>query len=60
MDIGTARARGYWGAPVLAAWKRLEAQLEPPADDEDELDELDAMFDVTEVTEVTEEMAGIS
>jgi hypothetical protein len=51
MTIGNARARGFHAAPVLAAWKRLEAQLEPPEDDEPEEDEYDSMFEVTEVTD---------
>jgi hypothetical protein len=49
MDIGEERARGYQARPVLAAWKRLEAQLEPP-DDEPEEDEWDSMFDVQPIT----------
>jgi len=50
MDIGTARARGYWGAPVLAAWKRLEARLEPAEEDAEEDDEYDVFFEVTDST----------
>ena len=53
MDIGTARARGYHARPVLAAWKRLEAQLEPVADDEEEDDEYDTIFEVTQITVAT-------
>jgi len=63
MDIGSARARGYHARPVLAAWQRLEAQLEPPEDDEPEEDEFDSMFEITEITLDTEriaEMAGAS
>lgn len=62
MTIGNARAKGYHARPVLAAWKRLEAQLEPIADDEPEGDEFDSLFDVetvTEVTEVTEKIGGV-
>ena len=54
MDIGEARARGYHAKPVLAMWKRLEAQLEPAVDDEEEEDELDSFFEVTEITQITE------
>ena len=53
MTIGSSRARGYHAGPVLAAWKRTEAQLEPADDDEAEEDEYDLMFEVTEVTEDT-------
>jgi uncharacterized protein DUF3631 len=56
MDIGNARARGYHAGPVLAAWKRLEAQLEPCPDDEPEEDEYDSMFDV--ITLVTLDTQG--
>ena len=51
MDIGEARARGYHAGPVLAAWKRLEAQLEPVADDEEEDDEFDTLFEVTQISD---------
>jgi hypothetical protein len=54
MDIGDARARGWHARPVLAAWKRLEAQLEPAPDDEPLEDELDSMFTVETITQVTE------
>ncbi len=60
MDIGTARARGWHARPVLAAWKRLEALLEPPADEEPEEDEYDSMFDVEQIpdsTDITEDPA---
>lgn len=50
MDIGTARAKGYHAAPVLNAWKRLEAQLEPPGDEDPEEDEFDDFFEVTDIT----------
>jgi hypothetical protein len=66
MTIGSARARGYHAGPVLAAWRRLEAQLEPVADDEAEEDEFDTLFEVTEVTldtdgaDDTAEFAGLA
>lgn len=50
MTIGTGRAKGYHAGPVLAAWRRLEAQLDAPGDDEPEEDEFDSMFSVTDVT----------
>lgn len=50
MDIGDARARGYHAGPVLAAWKRLEAQLEPAEDEEEEEDELADLFDIMPIT----------
>ena len=53
MTIGESRARGYHARAVLAAWKRTEAQLEPPEDGEPEDDEFDTLFEVTPVTEVT-------
>lgn len=58
MDIGTARARGYHARPVLAAWKRLEAQLEPPEEDEEEDDEFDTLFEVTQITDDTDGSDG--
>ena len=63
MTIGNGRAKGYHAKPVLAAWKRLEAQLEPAVDDEPEEDELDSMFDiepVTLVTDVPDSFAAVS
>ena len=58
MTIGNARARGFHAVPVLAAWRRLEAQLEPPEEDEEEQDELDSLFEVEQVTVGTEVTDG--
>jgi Protein of unknown function (DUF3631) len=55
MTIGGERAKGFHGGPVLAAWKRLEAQMETGEDDEEEPDEFEDFFEVTEVTHVTAE-----
>jgi len=55
MTIGNGRAKGYHAGPVLAAWERLEAQLEPTVEEDPEEDEFDSFFEVTEVTEVTED-----
>lgn len=55
MTIGTGRAKGYHAKPILAAWRRLEAELEPSVSWEPEEDEFDSLFDVTEVTEVTDD-----
>lgn len=52
MDIGEERARGYQARPVLAAWKRLEAQLEPDDDEPEDRDEWDEMFEVEQITQV--------
>ena len=63
MDIGEERARGYQARPVLAAWKRLEALLEPEDDEPEDDDEYDLMFEVEQITQVmhdTQEMAGAS
>jgi hypothetical protein len=54
MTLGTGRAEGYHARTVLAAWKRLEAQLAREDEAEDELDEFDTMFDVMEVTQVSD------
>jgi hypothetical protein len=51
MDIENQRARGYYAKPVLAAWRKLEAILEPPDNASEEADEFDTMFEVTEITE---------
>lgn len=50
MTLGSSRAKGYHARTVLALWRRLEAQLNPPDDEPEEEDEFDTMFDVTEVT----------
>jgi len=51
MDIDNQRARGYHAKPVIAAWRNLEAILEPPDEQDEEADEFDTMFEVTEITE---------
>lgn len=53
MTIGTERARGFHARAVLAAWKRTEAQLEPPEIPDEEEDEFDTLFFVTDDTEIT-------
>ena len=60
MDIGEGRARGYHARPVLAAWDRAEAQLEPPDEDESEEDEYDSMFEITQVTESITDITDIT
>lgn len=50
MDIGAARAKGFHAAPVVNAWARLEAQLEPEDDEDSEDDEFDDFFEVTDIT----------
>ena len=54
MDIGSERAKGFHADPVLAAWRRLEAQLEPADEEEEEDDEYDSLFEVTQITDVTD------
>ena len=51
MDIGKERARGYRGTPIVNAWARLEAKLDPQDEGEDEFDEFDDFFEVTQITE---------
>ena len=60
MDIGEGRARGYHARPVLAAWDRAEAQLEPPDEDEAEEDEYDSMFEITQVPEPITDITDIT
>lgn len=50
MDIGAQRAKGFRAAPILSAWARLDAMLNPPVEEDDEPDEFDDFFDVTSVT----------
>jgi Protein of unknown function (DUF3631) len=51
MDIGQERAKGYHAGPVMAAWKRLEARLDPPEPEDEDIDEFESFFEVTQVTE---------
>lgn len=50
MTIGTQRAKGFRAAPILSAWVRLEAKLNPPDEDDVDDDEFGDFFEVTEIT----------
>lgn len=54
MDIGSERAKGYHAVPVLNAWAKLEAKLNPPEDDDEPEDEFEGFFEVTDITDITE------